>query len=212
MAGVPCFNDTCSIVSGVDANGRVELTVQLDPSGGLVCNDGSGLALAAAQLSDLVTAGMPDRLALPSPGVVQFPFSITNLTGNTILVAADIRFSFIYTVSGVGGTSYADSYFSFDLTHNVLLDTVNTLAGGAFSNTVAGTSPPGGESDQRQYTAKTSSIFTLSPGIHSVILQTNRSAAGSGSVGSQAGTGGSNGIRMDARLGVIGLPFGNIAS
>lgn len=211
MAGVPCVNDTCSITSTVDANGRLNLTVNLDPNGGLVCTDGAGLGLAASPLSDIVTAGMPDRLDLPSPGVVQFPFSITNLTGSTILVVADARFAFTYTVDGVGAT-YADNYFSFDMTYNMLVDTVSVLSGGAFSDTIAGGSNPGGGSDERQFTAKTAAVFQIAPGIHSVILQTNRSAPGAGSVGTQDGTGGNNGILMDARLGVIGLPAGNIAA
>jgi len=37
MAGVPCFEDSCSIVSTVTGNGRIQNTARLDPAGGIGC-------------------------------------------------------------------------------------------------------------------------------------------------------------------------------
>lgn len=56
MAGVPCVNDTCSIVSTVDANGRLDLNARLDPLGGLVCgtNADPNAGLRAALYGDPV--------------------------------------------------------------------------------------------------------------------------------------------------------------
>jgi len=209
VAGVPCFNDTCGTIATVNA-GRVEINVRLNPAGGLVCTEGAGLGLSAQSLNDMVTAGMTTREDLPSPGNYAFIFGINNLTALTVLITADFRFSFIYTATGVGLT-LADRYFVSDLTHQVDVDSASVLAGGAFSNTIQSIAPPTG-SGERQYTAKSAGVFQISPGSHTVIMTTTRNSPGSDSVGTQAGTGGNNGIRMDARLGVIGLPNGNIAS
>lgn len=41
----PCINETCSITAEINPiDRRLEMNVRIDPSGGLVCNDGLGLA------------------------------------------------------------------------------------------------------------------------------------------------------------------------
>ncbi len=44
MAGVPCVNDTCSVNSTVDTNGRLNINVNLKTNGGLECAEGEGVA------------------------------------------------------------------------------------------------------------------------------------------------------------------------
>ena len=55
----PCINDTCSITSLIDpVTRRLELNTRIDPTGGLVCND--GLGLAAQILGDPAAAAAID--------------------------------------------------------------------------------------------------------------------------------------------------------
>lgn len=85
MAGVPCVNDTCSVVSTVDANGRLNLDARLRADGGLNCVDGQGLGIlldpnAANKLSlstaGLFSAGTSHQISLGHGGtVVNFPTS-----------------------------------------------------------------------------------------------------------------------------------------
>jgi hypothetical protein len=108
MAGVPCVNDTCSIVSTVDENGRLNINARLSALGGLVCgtdalpNDGLRVALhgdpaavspaSLTECDNLLGITTEGKLFAQRPGYellqvtgteVDFPSDATDSTNST---------------------------------------------------------------------------------------------------------------------------------
>lgn len=209
MAGVPCVNDTCSVVSTVDANGRLNLDVRLNPNGGIQCTDGVGLGLTSIPSHVVLNNSMPARSTLTASDTEDFLMTLTNPTANPVLVVADLRYDFRFTYLA-SGDDLDDRYYSFDIGYDLLLDGLSVLAGGSFAETLDGIGRAASAgSDQRAKARKSSAVFTLIPGVHSLIMRASRSGLGSGTVGTITATGPSNGILMNIRLAASSINTGN---
>lgn len=220
MAGVPCVNDTCGITATVDANGRLNLAVNLDPAGGLVCNDGAGLALSSPASHFVFTVNEASRQSIQTAGTpVDLSISITNSTGIDLMMvlAAKFDFRFNYQADDVEGgndppTTAAmvnqiinDRYFSFDMTHNILLNSATIMPGGSgMAETIAGIGPSNtAGSDDRTATRSASTVATLPVGVSSLVLRSTRSAAGGASQGTFDFTAADYGVLRSARIALL---------
>lgn len=129
MAGVPCVNDTCSVVTSTDVNGRLELDVNTSTTGGLECVEGSGLSVKILgdptpqssvpncnNLLGITTTGdlfasfpdieigshTADRIAFPGDTSNNLPhqtFTVSNGTQCDAVMIITVVWSFIYQVS-----------------------------------------------------------------------------------------------------------------
>lgn len=227
MAGVPCVNDTCGIISTVDANGRLDLNVRLSPTGGLVCVDGSGIGLSSVPAHLIASSGMAARVSHPASDVAEHTMTITNPGATDLLVVVDARydFRFTYTAAAAASPAFAspgdptpaevlniaqgaiDSrYYSFDIGFNLLFNNNPVIAGGAFAETLSGIGRRNSDgSDQRALSHKTAAVFTLPPGAWPLVMRSTRSANGAGTTGTIDSVGPSNGILMDIRMAILSL-------
>lgn len=147
---LPCFNDTCSITTNVNAvNNKTDIAVRLDPSGGLTCgtddNPNSGLRVnvdpchldLVSGLLGIIPSRFVDFSVQVGSGSVQIPN--TAVAGTSIIEDFDVenpfdcnslmlvfsRFEVRYQVTAAANDPY-DAQFVFRT-----LSGANTLGNGA---------------------------------------------------------------------------------
>lgn len=220
MAGVPCVNDTCGIVSTVDEFGRLNLNVRLDPAGGLVCNEGAGLAISTQSSHFVAIVNEAARASLATAGAPSdFPISITNSTGLFLMavIAGKFDFRYRYLADNVDAANdppntaakvndiINDRYYSFDVTHNILMNSASILPGGSgVAETLAGIGPQNtAGSDERTATRTIGTVVTIPPGLTSIVLRSTRSAPGAQSQGTLTFAGTTLGVLRSARIALL---------
>lgn len=230
MAGIPCINDTCSITSTVDANRRLSLNARLDPDGGIVCTEGEGLGVqiigntgvAAGSLDacdtllgmtttgqlfarrpeyEYVSQGSPNQDLASSSSATGTPLVVTNNAACRRLMIWRVAWQFTATVTDIA----ANSGFG---TNGVFHLDIDTLGAGFTQepwNLMGGLKV--GDGTQVLTTGHNAVSFDFIE--QSQVVTFTPRATRSGSWGTVAGTGGSNGFTATVRVVVIDLEPGN---
>jgi len=215
MSGVPCVNDTCSITSTVDGQGRLNIKSRLDSDGGIQCLGNNGLSvklvggcdqlleLSASgliarrpdfQIMNIASAGRKD-LGKGDTSALTTNTDITNNADCQRLIIMKTAFQFGFT------TNTADNYDAdgrFRIDFGFLYDEVSFEIGG-YASSVSAT---------RTHSAVDVSMFAIGAGA-TVNISSKGIREDSGT--NVGGVGGAhNGLTVSHRLVIMDLGPGTL--